>query len=139
MVGVGGVSGGMPAGRGRVQRKGRGGFSLATAGAGEAAATQAAVAALPIGVLALQEGAPVEEREARARRRGEAALQGLAELQLALLGGAVDPARLEALAATLPAPEEALEPALAEALAAIRLRVRVELARRGVDAAVSHD
>ncbi len=139
MVGVRGVSGGVVAGRGPAKRGGASGFSLSGAAAGGASAAQGAGAALPIGLLALQEGTPVGEREARARRRGEAALQGLRELQLALLAGAADPARLHALAAGLPAPEEAPDPALAAALAAIRLRVRVELARHGLDPASSSD
>ncbi|MBW6399625.1 flagellar assembly protein FliX [Roseomonas sp. HJA6] len=139
MVGVRGVSGGAVTGKGRARQAGAGGFSLSSATAGEATTAQGMAAAQPIGLLALQEGIPVAERNARARRRGEAALKGLIDLQLALLGGAADPARLAALAAGLPRPEDAAEPALAEALAAIRLRVRVELARHGIDPAPSHD
>lgn len=139
MVGVRGVSGGVVAGRGQARRGGASGFSLSGATAGSAAATQGTGAASPIGLLALQEGAPVGEREARARRRGEAALEGLRDLQLALLAGGADPARLRALAADLPTPEEAADPALAGVLAAIRLRVRVELARHGLDPASSSD
>ncbi|MEO9188725.1 MAG: flagellar assembly protein FliX [Acetobacteraceae bacterium] len=82
------------------------------------------------GLLALQEagGAPVRDREAR--RRGRDILGALTELQRALLGGlGSDGAitRLSALLADLPM---AADPRLNAILAAIRLRARVELARR---------
>lgn len=138
MVGVRGVSGGVATGKGRAMRGPAGGFSLGSASAGAAAAAQGAAPAQAVGLLALQEGAPVAERDARARRRGEAMLKSLADLQLGLLGGGVDAARLRALAALMPG-EEAADPALAEAIAAIRLRARVELARRGLEDAASPD
>ncbi len=78
------------------------------------------------------------ERDARARRRGDALLRSLRDLQLGLLRGTIDPARLRALADLVPG-EEAADPALAAALAAIRLRARVELARHGLDTGASPD
>jgi hypothetical protein len=138
MVGVNGVSGGSAAGRGRRLRGGASGFSLGGAATTATAAAQGSAPAQPVGLLALQEAGPVAERDARARRRGEALLQSLSELQLGLLGGRLDPARLRALAALVPG-EEAADPALAAAIAAIRLRARVELARHGLDATSSSD
>ncbi len=138
MVGVRGVSGGMAAGKGRPARGSAGGFSLGTTSSPGAAATQGAGPAQAAGLLALQEYAPVAERDARAHKRGAALLRSLSDLQLGLLGGGVDLARLRALAALVPG-DEASDPALAAAIAAIRLRARVELARHGLDAASSSD
>ncbi|MEO3474493.1 flagellar assembly protein FliX [Roseomonas sp. CAU 1739] len=138
MVGVRGVSGGAATGTGRALRSAGGGFNLGGVPAGVAAAARGVAPAQPIGLLALQEAGPVAERDARARHRGQALLRSLTDLQLALLGGAMDPARLRDLAALVPG-EEAADPALAAAMAAIRLRARVELARHGLDAAASPD
>ena len=82
------------------------------------------------GLLALQEaeGVPIRDREAR--RRGRDILGALTELQRALLGGLGSDgatARLSTLLADLPL---AADPRLNAILAAIRLRARVELARR---------
>ena len=132
MVGVSGVSGGVVTGKGRRPRGGGAGFSLGSASTAATASAQGAAPAQAIGLLALQEAGPVAERDARARKRGEAVLQSLAELQLGLLDGSFDPARLHILA-TLVTGEEASDPALAAAIAAIRLRARVELARHGLD------
>lgn len=139
MVGVRGVMGGVTTGKGRVPARGSaGGFSLGGVPAGGAAATQAAASVQATGLLALQESAPAGERDARARKRGEALLRSLSDLQLGLLDGSAAPAQLRALAALVPG-EEAADPALAMALAAIRLRARVELARHGLDPAASPD
>ncbi|MDO9500777.1 flagellar assembly protein FliX [Falsiroseomonas sp.] len=117
-------------------RRSAGGFALPDAG-GDATAT-AGVAAPPAmgGLLALQESGAPERPEAvadRARRRASQALDELRGLQLDLLRE--DPrdagrlARLEALAA---APEAGLAPELGALLAEVRLRARLELARRTV-------
>jgi hypothetical protein len=130
-----GVGGGAAARGSRGTRPG--GFRLGgPGGAAPAEAAAAPAAALAAGLLALQEAAPAAERDARARRRGEAMLRALSDLQAELLGGRADPARLEALAA-LAEGEAAADPALAEAVAAIALRARVELARRQAAAFVS--
>lgn len=82
-------------------------------------------------LLALQDEAePAADREAR--RHAQDLLKELAALHRALLGrpaGADTLRRLEDLCAAMPA--MARDPQLAEAVAAIRLRARVELARYG--------
>ena len=125
-----GVGGGGTVRGGRAPRGG-GGFRVdaAAADATCVAAAEAPAAASAIGLLALQEGAPAAERDARARRRAEAMLDELAALQRDLLAGLRDPARLRRLA-DLAQGEAAADPALAGAVAAIALRVRIELARR---------
>jgi hypothetical protein len=83
-------------------------------------------------MLSLQEFGGDAAADSQASRRGEDMLSALAELQRALLGG-VDTAdtmrRLAELAATVP---RAADPRLAAMVSAIILRVRVELARRGI-------
>ena len=86
-------------------------------------------------MLLLQEVAdgPVHDRQARdrrARRHGRALLEGLGELQRALLGDGEDSAALDRLAALVEHCPEAADPALRATLAAVALRARVELARR---------
>jgi hypothetical protein len=103
-----------------------------------AAAAEGTAPASAIGLLALQEGAPAAERDARARRRGEAMLEGLAMLQAALLGGRLDPARLARLA-DLAEGEAAADPALQAVVAGVALRLRVELARLRIDPALSSE
>jgi hypothetical protein len=112
-----------------------GGFRLPdSASAGRSAEAAPVTAALPL--LALQEAGDATERDRRARRRGEAMLADLGALQLALLEGR-DPAailgRLEALAAG----EAAADPRLAEILDEVRLRTKVEAARRSIRRAPS--
>lgn len=134
-----GVGGGGAIRGGRAGR-GAGGFRIDAAApdAAGVGAAEAPAAASAIGLLALQESAPAAERDARAHRRGEAMLRELAALQRDLLGGRADPARLRRLA-DLAAGEAAADPVLAEAVAAIALRVRVELARRETAAFLSRD
>lgn len=134
-VGPGAVQGGAT---GRARRRG-GGFAL-SAGAGDSVAEGGAAeagqasAAGPIGgLLALQESgaqAQPEGAEARARRRAGLALDELSGMQIDLLRGSGDPGRLERLAALAEEGGESLPPALAEMVAQVRLRARVELARR---------
>jgi hypothetical protein len=57
----------------------------------------------------------------------------LKALQLELLEGRADPARLQELI-RLTQGEKPADPGLAEALEAIALRARLELARRGMEA-----
>lgn len=134
MVGVRGVTGGVAAGPGRQVRSSGGGFRLGgTGGSSAAAAAQGASAPQGIGLLALQETAPPGERDARARKRGQELVEELSALQLALLSGRADPARLRRLA-TLTVGEAAADPGLAAAVAGLQLRARVELARLGLSA-----
>jgi hypothetical protein len=117
--------------RGGRALRGPGGFRLpgAAKASGGAEAAEGAAAPSAIGLLALQETAPAAERDSRAQRRGQAMLDELAALQRDLLTGRADPARLHRLEA-LTQGDAAADPALAEAVAAIALRVRIELARR---------
>ena len=98
---------------------------------------QAPAEAAPIGVaglsglLALQEAgdtaATAAAQDGAARRHGEAVMEDLKTLQLALLsGGAGD---LAGLAARAGAGPQAADPRLAAVIGAIRLRASVELAR----------
>jgi len=133
MTRVGGIGNGMAAPR----RAGRaaGGFALP-----DAAGAQAAAAATPAGsvaaLLGLQEQAPGSEPPAaRGRRRARAALDELRGLQLDLLRGTADPARLERLLALAEAERGITDPHLRDALDEVALRVKVELARRRVASA----
>jgi hypothetical protein len=114
-----------------------GGFRLPESpAAGRAAEAAPVAAALPL--LALQEAGDAAERDGRARRRGEAMLADLAALQLALLDGR-DPAAILARLEALAAGEAAADPRLAEILAEVRLRAKVEAARRGIRQPPSQD
>ena len=130
MTRVGGIGGGAAPAR-RIGR-GAGGFTVPDAADGTAAASLSPVAGPAL--LALQEGpAPAAAAEQRARRRGQAALDLLREVQLDLLRGGTAPARLARLAETAAAAAAEAppgDPALRAALAEVALRVRVELARR---------
>jgi hypothetical protein len=132
MTRVGGIGGGAAPAR-RVGR-GAGGFAVPDQPGGAAAAAVAAAAAPSL--LALQEGPGADSAaEDRARRRGRAALDLLRDMQLDLLRDGPAPARLARLAALVAAAEADAapsDPALRAALAAVTLRVRVELARRRV-------
>jgi hypothetical protein len=102
------------------------GFALPGEAAREAGATEAIAA--PLGVLGLQDERSGGERDAAAARRGAALLRELEALQLGLLEGRLDSARLTRLA-LLAEGETAADPALQEIIAAISLRARIELAR----------
>lgn len=139
MAPIRGVGGGTTIRGGRATRGG-GGFRI-DGGVADAAGPEAAerpAAASAIGLLALQENAPAAERDARAHRRGEAMLRELAALQRDLLAGRSDPARLHSLL-ELTTGEVPADPTLREAVAAIALRVRIELARRQTAAFPSSD
>ena len=111
------------------------------AGAGFALPPEAGTAAEPAGaaspaslgaMLALQEVSPEPLRDQAARRHGEALLRLLAALQRAGLAregegdGAATLAELDEMVRRVP---DAADPALRSAVAAVALRVRVELAR----------
>ncbi len=121
------VAAGAPASVGR-RRTGHG-FRLPD-GPGPADSGMAGVqAADAASVLALQQASDQAGPALPPGRRLDAALDGLALLQRALLGEAVDPAVLEQMAKQA----EALsgdEPGLGDVADAIGLRIRVELARR---------
>lgn len=125
------VAGGMV--RGARQSRAAGGFAVPD-GASTPAVAAAGLTSAVGGLLALQQAESREPPEQRARRRAAAALHDLAGLQAELLGAAGDPrrlARLEGLAQEASADGDSpLPAALAEILAEVRLRARVELARR---------
>jgi hypothetical protein len=141
MRGVSGVSrgGAAAAAAARNGQRSAGGFSVggtgATGVAAEGAAAAAPAAAVGLSLLAAQENGAGRGagRDAAARRRASAILDELRGLQAELLGGAPDPARLARLAA-LGAGEEATDPGLQEAVRAVALRARIELARRSLHA-----
>jgi hypothetical protein len=86
------------------------------------------------GMLTLQEVETPDQRDRAARRRGQEMLAELAALQRALLAAGGDvPAALHRLAALARAVPAAADPALRQAVAAIVLRSRVELARYEYD------
>lgn|GEM_PF-1103372 len=103
------------------------GFALAAGREGGAAERALAVGATTL--LALQEQPPADAAT-RGLRRAESTLDALRGLQLDLLRGEADATRLERLATLAGADDAVADPALREAVAAVRLRARVELARR---------
>ncbi len=121
-------------GAGRGTGRLRGGFQVPD----EAAARDTAAAAAPsalagAAMLALQEtmADPVGERAAR--RQGQDMLAELALLQRGLLSAdGPSPAGLRRLAGLAAAAPQVADPRLRDALAAIRLRAVVELARYGL-------
>lgn len=123
MVRVTGIGAGYAAPR----RPGRGG-GFALPGAPESTEAASAAGVSGVSLLALQEAGAVLPDPERARRRAAQALDALRDLQLGLLSGGSDPARLERLAA-LAAAEAVADPGLRAILDQVSLRARVELAR----------
>jgi hypothetical protein len=80
-------------------------------------------------LLAVQEDGERSGRDAAARRRAHTILDELRGLQAELLGGRADAARLARIAA-LGDGEDGADPGLREAVRAVALRARIELARR---------
>lgn len=125
MTSVTRIGGGGAAARGGT-RFAASGFRLPEA---QAAATPAASPVMGTGaMLGLEAPLTPAERDDLAQRRGGALLDELARLQRDLLRGAPDAARLRRLA-TLTEGEAGHNPSLREAMEAIALRVRVELAK----------
>jgi hypothetical protein len=119
---------------GPAQRMPRAGTGFRLPDAAHGAEAAGAIATLtPLGLMALQEEDDPAGRNRRGAARGRALLADLAALQAELLGGTANPARLERLA-RLSDGESPADPALADALAGIVLRARIELARRGLAA-----
>jgi Class II flagellar assembly regulator len=135
---VGRVATGGQARLGRTGSRGAGSFTVGAAAgaAAEAAAGAAAAGPVGIGLLALQEGGDPVARDRAARQRAESILEELQALQRDLLRDGPDTTRLERLA-VLEAGEDGADPILREAVRAIVLRARVELARRGWNETVS--
>jgi len=100
------------------------------AGAEQAAAAGAPLAASPGSMLTLQELGGETPADRQARRHGQDMLAALAELQRALLGGSGDTRALQRLTDLAAAVPLAADRRLAAMVSAIVVRVRVELARR---------
>lgn len=107
--------------------RGASGFTLPAARDG--AATERAAPVEAPTLLALQEQ-PSVQPAMQSLRQAESALDELRGLQLELLRGGTDSVRLARLATLAGSAESAGDPVLREAVAAVRLRARVELARR---------
>lgn len=115
------------------------GFSVPSDAAAEAAggsAPESAAEGVSLdGMLALQEAAVLEGQaetvaDRKARRHGQDILAELGRLQRALLSGAADSQALARLATLVEQQSPADDPRLRSVLEAVRLRARVELARR---------
>ena len=107
-----------------------GGFRLPES-AREAAATAPAEEVAPLGLMALQEVEDATARNRRGAARAREMLRDLSSLQAAMLAGESDPAALERLARQAEG-DVPPDPVLAEALAGIALRARIEAARHGM-------
>ncbi len=115
------------------------GFRLADVEVGTAERMAASAAAVPLtsldGLMALQAVPDATERRRRSARRGGRLLDGLAEIQLALLDGVLSASVLTSLGAELRMAREATDdPGLESVLAQIELRAAVELAKLEVAA-----
>ena len=104
----------------------------------EAQEAQAALEATPLAdvslaaMLALQEVDSPTEQDRRARRHALDMLDALRDLQLDLLGEADSAERLQHLSRLARAVPAASHPGLRAAVAAVAMRVEVELARAGL-------
>lgn len=112
----------------------QGRFRVPTDGSANAASeTRESAAAdgvsIAASLIALQETIESGERDREAKGRADAMLEELAALQRAMLGGAISPARLASLAALSDQAGLAADPRLADLVAAVSLRAKVELAR----------
>jgi len=99
--------------------------------AAEATAAELARSVSPLGLMALQEAEDAASRNRRGAARARDLLRELSALQAGLLGGGSDSAGLQRIA-SLAEGEAPPDPALADTLAGIALRARVELAKRGM-------
>lgn len=109
------------------------GLTGAASEAREAASAEGVTIAASL--IALQETIAAGERDREARERAEGMLDELAALQHAMLGGRISPDRLAALAQLADQPGVAADPRLADVVAAVSLRAKVELARLEMAAA----
>ncbi len=107
--------------------------------AGSAAAGGSAACTSPVrgldALLALQETAVAQDpatRDREARRHGRNLLEELAALQKSLLSGGAEDVTLGRLVALLRTMPVAADPGLGVVLHSVGLRVRLELARRGL-------
>ncbi len=110
-------------------------FQVPAGSAGQAGGSAAADGASTVvldTMLALQEMDPAFEQDRHARRHGQSVLVALSALQAALVaGGDAGTSAVNRLVGLVAAMPQAADPVLASVLAAVSLRARVELARRG--------
>jgi len=129
-MGLDGIGPTTPTGRGPARAvAGGAGFRLPPERTEALPAAPAAAEVTLGGILALQEAESLALRDREARRRGQEMLAALTRLQRALLEGHRDLPGLRRLAALAEDIPPAADPDLAQALAAVALRARVELAR----------
>ncbi|MFH5925261.1 flagellar assembly protein FliX [Roseomonas xinghualingensis] len=131
MLGIGGIGRTTPAASPRAAARG-GGFRLPGA-AQESAESSATLAVAPLGMVAIQEAEDAAARDRRGAARARELLKEMSALQAGMLAGGVEPERLERLA-LLAEGEPPADPVLADAVAQISLRARIELVRRGLGA-----
>lgn len=133
MIGsVAGPGGAVAAGRaGAGARAGKAGSFRLPELAREAAGAGAAQEVMPLGLMALQEAEDATGRNRRGAARARDMLRDLSALQMGLLAGEADPEALQRLA-ILAEGEAPPDPVLADALAGIGLRARIELARHAM-------
>ncbi|WP_458097668.1 flagellar assembly protein FliX [Roseomonas sp. WA12] len=130
MYGIGGTARpAAPSGPRAASRPGS--FRLPRPRATEIAETATVSGTAAVGLVALQEDGDLAGRDRRGHARAQALLEELAALQAEMLRGGADADRLSRLA-QLTEGEAPADPVLADALAGIGLRARVELARRGI-------
>lgn len=133
MIGsVAGPGGAIAAGRtGAAARPGKGGSFRLPDPAQQAEGASAAQEVLPLGLMALQEAEDATTRNRRGAARARDMLRDLSSLQAGLLSGETDPEALHRLA-LLAEGEAPPDPVLADALAGIGLRARIEIARHAM-------
>ncbi|MBP0492750.1 flagellar assembly protein FliX [Pararoseomonas indoligenes] len=133
MVGIGGVGWAAGSQRPRAAARAGGAFRLpdAALSASEARESGPTASVAAVGFLVVQATDEAAERDRRGAARARDLLKELSAMQAGLLRGVADPDGLARLAA-LAEGESPDDPMLADALAGIALRARVELARRGI-------
>jgi hypothetical protein len=132
---VNGVGGGAPVGGSRAKAAApSGGFDVAAEPAtGPVQANQAVQPVALSAMLILQEAEGESAGNRNGRRHGLAVLAALQELQRGLLRDSSQEAQIAGLARLAEIAPAVTDPGLADVLAAIRLRARIELLRLGVE------
>lgn len=131
MFGIGGTARPGPTTAARAASRSGNTFRLPAGETQETTEAAATAAAAPIGLMALQGDEDAAGRNRRGAARARDLLKELAAIQADLLRGEMDGERLARLAG-LAEGESPPDPVLADALAGIALRARIELARRGI-------
>ena len=124
------ATGAVPVRRGKAEP----GFRVRAEPAGQTEAAVGTAGVALTSLLAMQEVESGAQQDREARRHGDAVLDELTELHLALLGG--DGPDLGRLAKLVERPVVAADPGLAGVLRAVRMRAGIELARRTREASM---